>query len=56
MNYNLKEAFKIAYDRDIYTQLVCPAVAGSHQADWRHKRRLKEETARPEACGRRQLN
>ena len=47
MNYNLKEAFEIAYDIDIYTQLVCHTVARSHQADWRHKRRLKEETAGP---------
>ena len=53
MNYNLKEAFEIAYDRDIYNQLVCRAVARSHQADWRRKRRLKEETDGPEACGRR---
>ena len=53
MNHNLKEAFEIAYDRDIYTQLVCPAVARSHQADWRRKRHLKEDTAGPEACGRR---
>ena len=45
MTYNLKEAFEIAYDRDIYTQLVCRAVSRSHQADWRRKRRLKEETA-----------
>ena len=45
MNYNLKEAFEIAYDRHIYTQLVCRAVARSHQADWWCKRRLKEETA-----------
>ena len=53
MNYNLKEALEIAYDRDIYTQRVCRAVARSHQTDWRLKRRLKEETAGPEACGRR---
>ena len=53
MNYNLKEAFEIAYDRDIYSQLVCRAVARSHQAEWRRKRRLKEETAGPEAWGRR---
>ena len=53
MNYNLKEAFEIACDRDMYTQLVCRAMAWSHQADWRRKRRLKEETAGPEACGRR---
>ena len=33
MNYNLKEVFEIAYDRDIYTQLVCRAVARSHQAN-----------------------
>ena len=51
MNYNLKEAYEIAYDRDMYTQLVCRAVAWSHQADWWRKCRLKEETARPEACG-----
>ena len=51
LNYNLKEAFEIAYDRDIYTQHVCRAVARSHQADWRRKRRLKEEMAGPEACG-----
>ena len=53
MNYNLKEAFEIAYDRYIYTQLVCRAVARSHQDDLWRKRRLKEETAGPEACGRR---
>ena len=33
INYNLNEAFEIAYDRDMYTQLVCCAVARSHQAD-----------------------
>ena len=26
MNHNLKEAFDIAYDRYMYTQLVCRAV------------------------------
>ena len=54
INHNLKEAFDIAYDRDMYTQLVCRAVARSHKAEWRRKRRLKEESAGPEACGRRQ--
>ena len=38
MNYDLKEAFEIAYDRDMYTQLVCRKVAWSHQANWRRKR------------------
>ena len=55
MNYKLKEAFEIAYDRNIYTKLVCRAVARSHQADWRRKRRLREETAGPEACGRQKI-
>ena len=53
MNYNFKKNIQIAYDWDMYTLLVCRAVARSHQADWRRKRRLKEETAGPEACGRR---
>ena len=46
MNCTLKESFAIAYDGDMYTQLVCRAVARSHQDDWRHKRRLKEENGR----------
>ena len=42
MNYNLKEAFEIAYDRDIYSQLVCHAVVRSHQADWRRMQAASE--------------
>ena len=53
MNYNLKEAFKIAHYRDMYTQLVCRVVVRNHQANWRRRRRLKEQTAGPEACERR---
>ena len=52
MKLNLNEAFQKAYDRNMYTRLVCRAVVRSHQADWRRGRRLKEEMARPEACGR----
>ena len=63
----MNEAFKIAYDRDRYSELVCRAVAGSHQAIWRKKRRhlsgsvwtevTKPSEGRngdtcPEACGR----
>ena len=52
MNYTLKEAFEIAYDRDMYTQLVWRPIVWSHQADWWPKRHLKEETAGPKVCGR----
>ena len=53
MNCDLKEAFETAYDRDMYTQLVCHAVARNHQPEWRCKRRLKEKTAGQEVCRRR---
>ena len=52
---NLNKAFKIVYDRAIFTQLICRAVARSHQAGWRRKGRLKEETVGPETCGRRRV-
>ena len=34
-------------------QFVCRIVARNNQRDWRRKRRSKEETSGPEACGRR---
>ena len=35
--------FDITYDRNIYTQLVCRAVARSNQIDWGCRQRLNEE-------------